>query len=99
MSFKSLLAPIYLCLIQREIVVPQGDVDIKRCPSKNNSNSDFCESCAPTMHAWLYSPCTTATCRKGFPQCPPRFTLKKTLKDAQAPLQAARLEQRIRPWP
>lgn len=44
MSFKSLLAPIYLCLIQREIVVPQGDVDIKRCPSKNYSNCDFlCE--------------------------------------------------------
>lgn len=89
MSFKSLLAPIYLCLVRREIVVPQGDVDIKRCPSKNDLNCDFCVSCGPTMHARLYSPCTTATCRKGFPQSPPRFPLRKTLKHTRAPLQGA----------
>lgn len=89
MSFKSILAPIYLCLIRREIVVPQGDVDIKRCPSQNNTNCDFCVSCGPATHAWLYSPGTTATCRKGFPQSPPRFTLRRTLKHAQASLQGA----------
>lgn len=44
MSFKSLLVPIYLWLFQKGIFVPQGEADIKRCPSKNDSNSDYCAS-------------------------------------------------------
>lgn len=44
MSFKSLLVPIYLWLFQKGIFVPQGEADIKRCPSKNDSNGDYCAS-------------------------------------------------------
>lgn len=44
MSFKSLLVPIYLWLFQKGTFVPHGEADIKRCPSKNDSNSDYCAS-------------------------------------------------------